>query len=314
MQDDTKSIVSLSSSSSSSIKSVHTSDDEEVKNLKYEIKKEEFLVNDDDDETKSSVSSSNSVHLIVDETSINVEPNTTNQIDLDVSNSRQIIQSSSFECQKSSATIADDLAAKMIKEFSTNSSSDYPCGGENTNSNKIMDQQEETQLTTSSKIKPLTSMKWTLVQENNESYMSNLNEPRVCVRIGEFVKFKFTTQTNTISSSSSSSPQKDIMDDSSNANYSIDDNNENYSTSIHYEYFIGRVENFFKSDDVCKSMIRLRKLYRPEQMKNIQLKIENDQIELDELNELVLTDQYEEIECDFIEEKVNVLEKNSFEK
>ena len=63
----------------------------------------------------------------------------------------------------------------------------------------------------------------------------------------------------------------------------------------------------------------MQKLYNLEQLKSVQLKIEDEKqekklVELEELNELVFTDQFEKIDCDSIEEKVNVLEKNDFDK
>ena len=63
-------------------------------------------------------------------------------------------------------------------------------------------------------------------------------------------------------------------------------------------------------------MISLQKLYRSEQLKSVQLKIENEEkvVELEEANELVLTDHFEEVDCDSIEEKVNVLDRQVFDK
>ena len=286
-QDETESIVSLSSSSSS-IKSVHSSDEYTNDNVnmptcsKYEAKQElvteEFLVNDDDDDDdiKSNSSSSNSVHLIVDETSINIEPNT-NLVELDSTSNSMTNDQIILPTTTSTSSIlnnkpnADELAAKIIKEFSASCSTDPPttlttnlvCSDENNGSMKIMNMdQDDTQITNSSLIlvkgKPsMVSTRWRLVLANSNSdekknYIINLDETNLCVRVGDFVRFKLIVSdklaTNVTLTTTPQKYHQENMDDSSNANYSMDDNNET-SSIVNYEHFIGKVVNIFKSED-----------------------------------------------------------------
>ena len=326
-QEDKKSIVSLSSSSSSvkSIQTVSSQRNNKNVNIKIEKVKQEPTQTElnniqDDRDDRSSISGS--VNLIVDETSISVEPNTT-KVEETV-----VIQNEESSSQKPSLITEPPTVLTLTTTTNTVDNKEICTVEEKTNDSSTIPP-----LSLSSKLNNL-NQNWILYGEQindlNKEFEENVNTDGkysnmsryesikntidgMILNINDFIMFETRKDTDIENSNApkstkiTDSASNELINESSNTNYSIDD--EDGENDL-IKTFVAKIVSVWKDNSTDKLMIAIRYYYRPEQLKN-EL-ITNNDIKFEDCNELISTNQYDVIELTSIKSKCFIMDLNKF--
>ncbi|CAF0720036.1 unnamed protein product [Brachionus calyciflorus] len=275
---ETESVVSISSNSSD-IKVIKPDAKDEIKQevkqepeIKEEIKQEASLVNeekmdineDNDDNKSVSSSLSSSVHLVVDETSMIVNENLESQMNVEseASNEKEEIQNALNE--KTDSNSNTNLNVESVVVNAPIESNSNMLESENT-----MDKFDKLWILNS---EPLEKNSYFSIKNRVSNMVVNLND---CVLVERTNSKKETHLEN-------ENVYSELINESSNTNYSCDENECSISKTI--ESF-AQVKSI-KVDPSCdKIMLSVKMFLKPEQIKN-EIKNLNESIKFEE-NELI---------------------------
>ena len=133
------------------------------------------------------------------------------------------------------------------------------------------------------------------------------------LNINDFIMFETRKDTDIENSNApkstkiTDSASNELINESSNTNYSIDD--EDGENDL-IKTFVAKIVSVWKDNSTDKLMIAIRYYYRPEQLKN-EL-ITNNDIKFEDCNELISTNQYDVIELTSIKSKCFIMDLNKF--
>ncbi len=320
-EEDKKSVVSLSSSSS--VKSIQTlSSQKNNKNIKIEQVKEEPIqteLNNIQDDRDDRSSMSGSVNLIVDETSISVEPNTTK-----VEETQIVIQNDESSSQKPSLITEPPTVLTLTTTINTTDNKEICTVEEKTNDSSTIP---------SSKLINL-NQNWILHGEQtnnlNKEFDENVNIDGkysntsryesikntidgMVLNINDFIMFENRRDSETENSTApkstkiADSTSNELINESSNTNYSIDDEEGDND----FKTCVAKIVSLWKDNSTDKLMIAIRYFYRPEQLKNEQIMNKTD-VKFEDCKELVSTNQYDVIELTSIKSKCFIMDLNRY--
>lgn len=299
--------------------------------------------NDNEDNKSVATSESGSVHLIVDETSIIIEPSN-NQIEIESSlQSKPTIDSAetrdsikntieTMEQEKtndsnpSMVNVSDENSQKPDKISQDDEMNELQNEPESKDE-KLEEENKTDDLANKDKDNDeddVNKETWALEEPKNSEdsaeplkYASIKNlKDEYSIRENDFVSFENKNPKpkdayiSNSDCSKASNVYNELMDESSNTNYSIDENEKAEPDNV----YLGRVESFWKEEKSDKLMMSIRILYKPEQLKFEFDGLLKETLKGFDKNELVLTSQIDVVECDSIRSKCVVYDNENYEK
>jgi hypothetical protein len=289
-------------------------------------------VDDNDDNKSLATSESGSVHLIVDETAMIIEPST-NQVEVESSLQSKPATFDSLETRDSMKNTIETLEQEksndsnpsLVNVSDENSQKPDKISQDEDMESKAESKEEENQTDEFvGKENVVEEMSWVLEGEpkktedsNGIKYGSIKNVKDGCLICeNDFILFEnknpkakdaYVSETDC---SKADNVYNELMDESSNTNYSIDENEKAEPDCV----YIAKVESFWKDGNSDKLMMSIRNLYKPEQLKGeIESLMKESEINFCK-NELVFTSQIDVMECNSIRSKCVVYDNENYEK